>query len=159
MRKEREQFFKNITIDDLAMARMIVEETTENIAKADQGIKVGAVAMVLLFLSGFIPHGNTVIEIIRAIIGIGYFVALIMSYFCGGGIKTAFSIGWKIAKVVWFIVPYFLFDLAAAFVAGALVVMGYFYVPILFIWLYRRQEEKDLAIAQQYVAQAENVYN
>lgn len=37
--------------------------------------------------------------------------------------------------------------------------MGYFYVPVLFIWLYRRQEEKDLAIAQQYVAQAENEYN
>lgn len=36
--------------------------------------------------------------------------------------------------------------------------MGYFFTPVIFVWLFKRQEEKDLAIAEEYLAQAQNVY-
>lgn len=158
MKKEREQFFKNITIDDVAMAKTVVEETTENIEKANKGIKIGLVSMALLLAASIIPSTNGILASISAIFEIGWLVTVVMTYVVGGGIKKAFSIGWKLAKITWFVVPIFPWDIIAALGMGMAVLFAYLFTPVFFVWLYKRQEEKDLAVAQQYVAQAENVY-
>lgn len=158
MKKEREQFFKNITIDDVAMAKTVVEETTENIEKANKGIRIGLVSMALLLAASIIPSTNGILASISAIFEIGWLVTVVMTYVVGGGIKKAFSIGWKLAKITWFVIPVFPLDIVIAVCMGVAVLFAYFYTPVFFVWLYKRQEEKDLAVAQQYVAQAENVY-
>lgn len=91
MKKEREQFFKNITIDDVAMAKTVVEETTENIEKANKGIKIGLVSMTLLLAASIIPSTNGILASISAIFEIGWLVTVVMTYVVGGGIKKAFS--------------------------------------------------------------------
>lgn len=118
MKKEREQFFENININDAAMAQVVVEETRSNIEKANKGIKVGLVAMAIMLVIGILPSGYGFLSIISAILQWAWLATLIMTYVWGGGFKQALAIGWKVAKVAWFVVPVFPLDIAIAMGGG-----------------------------------------
>lgn len=153
MKKEKKEFFEDVAVDDIATAQSIIEKSEANIAKAKRGMLVGVISLAFMLVAMSMKATSDFTLTVRNIVCIFWFVTALMTIILGGGFSKALSIGFKLARTVWYIVPFILWDIVFAFVAGMFVIFGYLFVPIIFVWLFRIQSEKDLAIAKEYLKQ------
>ncbi len=153
MKKEKKQFFEDVAVDDTATAQRIIEKSEANIAKAKRGMLVGVISLAFMLVAMSMKVTSDFTLTVRNIVCIFWFVTALMTIILGGGFSKALSIGFKLARTVWYIVPFILWDIVFAFVAGMIVIWAYIFIPIIFVWLFRIQSEKDLAIAKEYLKQ------
>lgn len=153
MKKEKKKFFEDVAVDDIATAQSIVEKSEANIAKAKRGMLVGVVSLVFMLVAMSMKVTSDFTLTVRNIVCIVWLVTAFMTILLGGGFSKALSIGFKLAKTVWYIIPFIMWDIVFAFVAGMIVIWAYIFIPIIFVYLFRIQSEKDLATAQEYLKQ------
>ena len=132
----KKQLFEEMKFDNYLYAVDFREDALERFNKADSVFKLSIIGSILgtWFLFG-IP---------AIIIGI-------MCYKKTGGLKTAFSWGWKLAQFGWFVVPVFPIDLLIGFVFLLFVPYSLLFCPAVLVYIFRRQAQKDIEQADEYL--------
>lgn len=132
----KKQLFEEMKFDNYQYALDVKKDAEERLAKADSVFKLSIIGSILgtWFLYG-IP---------ALIIGI-------MCYKKTGGLKSAFSWGWKLAQFGWFIVPVFPIDIAVGLVSLIAVPYSLLFCPAVLVYIFKRQAKKDIEQADEYL--------
>lgn len=154
MAKAKKPLFEQMVFNDVQYAKDTMAICEEKLARNKTALYIAAGGTLCTVLS-FLLTG-TVMEEIFVWIAI---CASIVSYIIGGGIKIALSWTWKICKFGWFIIPIFPIDIVAGIGAFIVAVFAFFLVPIVCVWLNRRQISKDYEAAKQYLSYCAPVGN
>lgn len=156
--------FNEQNISNVIYARELVESSKLTIEKTSKGMKISLLAMACLY--GGVPIasilltfiGKINIDIFASLIGIiptililAYAGLSIYAVIVGGGFVKVLKMGWKVAKWAWYLVPIFPMDLIIGFVAGYMIIIGFIFIPIVYLWLMKRQAVKDLKVAEDFI--------
>lgn len=87
---------------------------------------------------------------------VGVPIASVLLAIVGGGFVKVLKMGWKVAKWAWFLVPIFPADLIIALCAGYMIIIGFIFIPVVYLWLMKRQTVKDLKVAETFIQAYEN---
>lgn len=131
----KKQLFEEMQFDSYQCAVDFRKDAVERYNKANSVFK-------LSIIGSFIPW---------LLMGIPTLIIGILCYKKTGGLKQAFSWGWKLAQFGWFIIPVFPIDLAVGLVT--LLVVPYFllFCPAVLVYIFRRQAKKDIEQADEYL--------
>ena len=132
----KKQLFEEMKFDNYQYALDVKQDAEERLAKGKSVFTLSIIGTIL---------GCTAILIPAAII------VSIICYIKIGGFKTAVRYGWKLAKIGWFIVPIFPFDLFVGMMFFIMVPYFSLFFPIIIVSLFKRQAKKDLEQAEQYL--------
>ncbi len=141
-KKESRKFFESVQFDTVANAEQVIEKSQKKLEKAKIGLIVSGVATGLSALAFFFPVLNFLL--------IFAFLASVAAYIIGGGIKIALKTAWKIAKFGWFIIP-FPYDIATGIITLIFAVMGFMFIPVVFVFVNYLQIKKNLNEAQEFL--------
>ncbi|MCI5822134.1 MAG: hypothetical protein PUB24_00370 [Lachnospiraceae bacterium] len=148
MKKEKEKLFEEKQFDNVQCAQDELIECEKKRAKCKKGLTIAIIATILSLVGYIVEQSNGGAGTTLLVIA---FVLALISYIVGGGILVALSTAWKICKVGWFIVPIFPWDLFTGLVAFVVAVIGFFFVPVLFVWINYHQVCKDYDAAEKYL--------
>ena len=138
----KKQLFEEMKFDNYQYALDVKKDAEEKLEKANSVFKLSILGSILGIFGSFIFNG--VPGVIGLVIGI-------ICYKKTGGLKKAFSWGWKLAKFGWFMVPIFPIDLMIGF--AFLISVPYFFLfcPALLINILKKQAKKDIEQADEYL--------
>lgn len=158
------EFFNKENISDIIYARELADSSRVAVEKASKGIKISLLSMACLY--GGIPIASVLLALV-AKLNVDFFYSLfgiipvilvfayiglnIYSMIVAGGIKKVLKMGWNVAKWAWFLVPIFPMDLIIALCAGYAIIIGFIFIPVIYLWLIKRQAVKDLEMAESFI--------
>lgn len=161
--------FNEQNISDVIYARELADSSRLAIEKTSKGIKISLLAMACLYVG--VPIASLLLAIvgklnvnifyslvsaIPVILVLGYIGLNIYAVIVGGGFIKVLKMGWKVAKWAWFLVPIFPVDLIIALCAGYMIIIGFIFIPVVYLWLMKRQAVKDLKVAETFIQAYEN---
>ncbi len=146
-----------------------VAEATETKSKCEQRLEaypmakkyawISSLGMVILFIFGTYVGGTNsgfvsgIRSLIIAVAMMAWIIFLVMTYKSIGGMKAAWGISKKTAKVCWFFIPFFPMDLIwgmAGFVFGFIAA---FALPVITLGSVKKGLINDLNAANEYLAE------
>lgn len=144
MAREREEVFETPQFNDAKYA----QDVKENAERKLQRIKIGliislvsTVSSVLLFME-LTPFSDILFFL--------SFFGSIVAYMVGGGIGMAIKSAWKVAKIGWLITP-FPIDIFTGLAAMMFSILGFFFIPLLFVAMNYDQYKKEYKEATEYL--------
>lgn len=148
MKKGNKELFEQVTFDDVAYARDVVASADDKLEKCKRGLIVGLVASLGWLIMALIPQVSAFLACLGMLIGV---VGTIAAYVLGGGLGKAFSTGFKLAKIGWFIIPIFPVDIFVGITAFCIVGWFFIFVPSLFVFVNMRQISKEKDAAEEFL--------
>lgn len=148
MKKERREFFEEMTFDDALFAQNTLEECDRKLNRNKIGIIVSLLVPVLDIITTVICENLGMRD---SVFGIWCAFA-VAAYLIGGGLKSSLKMVWNVTYHSWLLLPIFPMDLcigAAGFCMSGAVAL---FLPIIFVLLTRHQINCDKAAAEQYLA-------
>ena len=149
MKKEIEKLFEEKQFDNAQYAQDELQECLRKKAKCKKGL-IFAIVGTACSLVGYMMEKYGDYKIAVMVLTIAVIIAIV-SYIIGGGLGLAFATAGKICKVGWFLVPIFPWDIFTGLVALFIAVMGFLFVPVLFVWINYHQVCKDYDAAEKYL--------
>lgn len=156
MAKEKAPLFEKMVFNNVQYAKDIMSDCEAKLAKCKRGMVVATVG-TLCGVPGLLFNGAA--PSISSLLVFTAIILAIIAYSIGGGVKIAFSWAWKLCKFGWFIIPVFPFDLVVGVFAFVIAILAFFCVPILFVWLNKRQLTQNYEAAKQYLSYCQTVIN
>ena len=151
MAKEKVELYEEIVFDDVQYAVDTYNMCKRKLKKVENGL-IFAVVATGCNLFAWIPmlqgKEETIIIDICMLIGI---VCTFIAYIKGGGILSVFRWAWKIGKFVWFILV-FPFDIFGAVLAWYCSLVGFLFVPLIFVFINYRQIKMNYQAASKYIS-------
>lgn len=148
MARGKEEVFETAQFNDAKYAQDVKENAERKLQRIKIGLIIALVATissVLLFLE-LTPFTDI-------LMGLSFFGSIV-SYVVGGGIGMAFKSAWKVAKIGWLLTP-FPIDIFTGLVAMMFSIMGFFFIPLLFVAMNYDQCKKDYKEATEYLKYCE----
>ena len=149
MNKRKEKLFDEKQFDNVQYAQDELEANEQKKEKCKKGLKFATIGTILSLIGYLVvEYANSPLGTVLLVVAV---LIAVVSYFIGGGLGLALSTAWKICKVAWFIIPIFPFDLFFGMVGFFVAVMGFLFVPVLFVWINYHQVCKDYNAAEKYL--------
>ena len=146
--KKDKKLIETMVFDDYGYAQEIKQESEQKLAKIKIGLIVAAVSTLLSLLGVMSMNSN--IETLGAICLFFSFFGAIASYVIGGGFGIAFKFARKLAWIGWVIAPIPI-DIVTGLLTLVVSVIAFFFVPLLFVFINYRQQNKNFKDAEDYL--------
>lgn len=152
MTKEKKPLFEKMEFDDVAYAKSVVDECNVSLQRNKIGLIVGIAVPIFDFI--LLAIVSLLLDKGIDLVGVGFVVmiiAAIVAYVIGGGLITSLKMIWKITWFSFLIIPIFPIDIVVGIIAGAFVVFGAIFLPVIVIFFERLQIKSDLEAANDYL--------
>ena len=132
----KKQLFEEMKFDNYQYALDVKKDAEERLAKANSVFTLSIIGTILGFCGP--------LSALAIVIGI-------ICYKKIGGLKKAFSWGWKLAQFGWFVVPVFPIDIAIGFAFLIFVPLSLLFYPVVHVYIFKRQAKNDIEQADEYL--------
>lgn len=142
----KKALFEDMVFNDALYAASVRDECGKKLVKVKKGLIIAGIASVLSAIA-FLFEGTT----IGILCQLPAFVCALISYIVGGGFGTAVKWALKVGQIGWLIVP-FPIDIVTGVCGIIAAIVGFFFFPIVFVYLNYRQIKKNYDAAEQYLS-------
>lgn len=148
--KQKVSLFATEFIESEDAAHEIVERNNQKLDRCQKGVMIAGIASLCWVIFYFLSDHNFP-EVLLCVLSAVAIASAIISYVFAGGILLAVKTMFKLAKIGWYIVPFFFLDLAAAAVGLAIGLAALIYLPIIYVGLSYIQTRKNIKEAEIYL--------
>lgn len=147
MKKEKQPFFEQISFNNEEEAKQYCADCRNKLERGKIGLIVAAIVPVVDILLSTLFNRLGISDVSVAVI----FIAPIIAYIVGGGLKSALKFVFKVTRVGWIIIPIFPIDIAIAIIVFCISGGVAIFLPIIFVFLAQHQLKMNMQGAQAYL--------
>jgi hypothetical protein len=161
MNKQKATLYHQMQFDNYAYAVDVKEQAERRLKEVQAVWKMSIIASLCGIFAPLASYilvrifgTSAAIASASFLSNICWIVSVVLSIICytkTGGLSTAFRWSWNIAKVAWFIIPYFPIDLILGLDGLLISLYILFFFPVFVMRHYKKQARKDLEDAENYL--------